>query len=200
MGNINLAVNKREIGKKAAKNYRRNDKVVGIYYKSGEDSIPILADTLALRPIVYTKETHLINLQIEGDSTVHECVLKDVTFDPVTDKIKHFDLIGLTKGALMNFEIPVILTGSAIGVREGGQLQQNVHKLKIKCMPANLPEHISIDISSLALGKTIYVSDLKLDNVEIDAVAETPIVSCTHSRASKSEATGDAPEGDKKAE
>jgi large subunit ribosomal protein L25 len=197
MEKITLKVNKRETGKKAVKDYRRSDRVVGVFYINGEDSIPILTDTLSLRPIVYTKDTRIIDLMIEGESSARECVLKEVTFDPISDKIKHFDLIGLAKDQKMNFEIPVVLSGTSIGVREGGQLQQNVHKLKIKCLASDLPENISIDISTLALGKTFYVHDLKYENIEFEAAGDTPIVSCSHSRASKSEG-GAAAETEKK--
>ena len=101
---ITLKVEKRETGKQISKRFRREGKVPGIYYHKGEDSIPILSEPLALRPVVFTKETHIINLEIEGEET-KECVLKDITFDPVTDQITHFDLIGLTRGQIMTFDL-----------------------------------------------------------------------------------------------
>ena len=187
MKQINLKVNKRETGRKASKDYRRDDKVIGVFYMSGEESIPIITDSLSIRPIIYTEDTRIINLEIEGETNVRECVLKEVKFDPVTDKITHFDLIGLSKNSMMNFELPIILTGTAVGVREGGVLQQNMHKLKVKCLPSDLPEHLTIDISHLEVGMSVYVKELKLENVLIEASGETPIVSCSHSRIAKSD-------------
>jgi len=193
MSQIALKVEKRETGKQIAKIYRREGKVPGIYYIKGEESIPILTDPLALRPIVFTNETHIINLEIDG-SEPKECVLKDVTFDPLTDQITHFDLIGLSRGEIMSFEVPVVVTGAAPGVREGGILQQNIHKLNIKCRPSLLPSKIEVDISELMIGSSIYISSLNLEDIEIEASPETPIVSCIHSRVSKSDLGEEVPE------
>ncbi len=193
MSQITLKVEKRETGKQIAKQYRREGKVPGVYYIRGEESIPILSDPLSLRPVVFTRETHIISLEMEGEEP-KECVLKDITFDPVTDKITHFDLIGLSRGEMMNFEVPVVVTGAAPGVREGGILQQNIHKLNIRCRPSKLPSKVEVDISELELGSSIYIGSLNLDDVEIDAADETPIVSCIHSRVSKSD-LGELEEG-----
>ncbi len=186
MSQITLKVEKRETGKKAAKQYRRAGKVPGIYYIKGEEPIAVIAEPNQLRPIVFTNETHIISLELDGEEA-KECVLKEVTLDPITDKITHFDLIGLLRGTVMNFEVPVVVTGSAPGVREGGILQQNIHKLNIKCRPSNLPSRVEVDISKLELGSSIYISSLELPDVEIEASDETPIVSCIHSRVSKSD-------------
>jgi large subunit ribosomal protein L25 len=198
MSQITLKVEKRETGKQIAKQYRREGKVPGVYYIKGEESIPILSEPLALRPIVFTKETHIISLEMEGEEP-KECVLKDITFDPVTDKITHFDLIGLSRGETMNFEVPVVVTGASPGVREGGILQQNIHKLNIKCRPSKLPSKVEVDISELELGSSIYIGSLNLEDVEIEASDETPIVSCIHSRVSKSD-LGELEEGAEGAE
>lgn len=186
MEQITLKVEKRETGKQISKKYRSENKVPGIFYFKGTEAIPILSDILALRPIVYTKETRVINLEIPGEE-VRECVLKDVTFDPVTDKITHFDLIGLSRDTIMSFEVPVSLVGAAKGVREGGNLQQSIHKLNIKCLPKNLPGQLEVDITNLELGSSIYISSINIEGVEIDLPGDTPIVSCVHSRVSKSE-------------
>jgi len=186
MEQITLKVEKRETGKQISKRYRSENKVPGIFYYRGTVAIPILSDILALRPIVYTKETRVINLEIPGEE-LRECVLKEVTFDPVTDRITHFDLIGLSRDAIMNFEVPVSLVGAAKGVREGGNLQQNIHKLNIKCLPKNLPGQIEVDITDLELGSSIYISSINIEGVEIDLPGDTPIISCVHSRVSKSD-------------
>lgn len=184
MENILLKVKKREAGTKLAKIARRNGLVPGVYYTKGEPATPIMSDPLNLRPIIYTSETHIVNLEIEGETGSHECVLREVTFDPVTEKIVHFDLIGLTQ-SIMAFEVPLVIKGSSVGVRDGGILQTSLHKLPVKCLPQFLPAHIEVDISNLQLGKSIYIKDLKIDNVVFDLGGDTPVVSCTHSRTSK---------------
>lgn len=184
MEQISLKVKKRETGKSFARNFRRKGLVPGVFYKSGEPSIAILSDPISLRPIVYTSETHIISLQIEGETESRDCVLKDATFDPINESMVHFDLIGLSKEP-MTFEVPLVLTGIAIGIRDGGIIQHSLHKLPVKCLPVNLPAHVSIDITHLGVGKSIYISDLPVDNYTIDMPGETVLVSCTHSRTSK---------------
>ena len=186
MEQIILKVKKRETGKQISKRYRRDGHVPGIFYIKDEQAIPILSDPKSLRPIVYTNATHIVNLQIEGD-VAREAVLKDVRFDPLTDRIVHFDLIGLSPDKMMIFEVPITFTGIAVGVKEGGIIQQNIHKIPIKCLSKDLPSSIGINITDLHIGKTIYVHDVQLENVQIDMPGDTVIVSCLHSRVSKSE-------------
>ena len=187
MEKINLKVKKRETGKQISKRYRREGLVPGVFYIKDEQAVPILSDPLSLRHIVYTNSTHIVDLEIEGQAA-REAVLKDVTFDPLTDKITHFDLIGLSQNEMMHFEVPISFVGASIGVKEGGILQQNIHKLTVKCLSKDLPATIEINIKDLAIGKTIYVSDVNLENITVEMPGETVIVSCSHSRASKSEA------------
>ena len=193
MSQIILKVEKRETGRQIAKQYRREGKVPGIYYIKGQDPIPVLSDTNSLRPVVFTKEIYIISLEMPGEEP-KECVLKDITFDPITDQITHFDLIGITRGEMMNFEVPVVVKGASPGVREGGILQQNIHKLNIRCRPSKLPSSIEVDISELELGSSIYIATLNLEDIEVEASDDTPIVSCIHSRVSKSD-LGELEEG-----
>jgi large subunit ribosomal protein L25 len=134
-----------------------------------------------LHPLIFTSKTHLISLDIEGYDE-QDCIIKDVQFDPVTDKIIHFDLLGLTKGEKIQLEVPVQLFGSAVGIKEGGILQHVLHKLEVECLPRNIPEYIEIDISSLAVGDAVHVEDLNLDNLEILNSKDSLIVSITHAK------------------
>lgn len=182
MQELELKVKRRPIGKQESKKVRRSGLVTGIYYRHGEECLPIAADPKALRPLVYTSKTHVVSLEVEGVSGKKECILKDVTFDPVTDMIKHFDLIGIDKSHKMSVEIPVVLKGQSIGVRLGGLLQHNVRKVMVHCLPQYIPESIDIDISDLQIGKSISLKDIKFENVEFSVPIETIIVSVTASR------------------
>jgi large subunit ribosomal protein L25 len=102
-----------------------------------------------------------------GDGKEFQCILKEVEFDPVTDKPIHFDLYGLKAGATVTLEIPVVLVGKAPGVEKGGVIEHLLHTVEVEC-PANaIPEHIEVDISALDIGDAIHVKDLKIPNVKI---------------------------------
>jgi large subunit ribosomal protein L25 len=182
MSEVALHVTQRNTGKRAAKDVRNAGKIPGIFYVKGTNPVPVQTDRLSLRPVVYTKDARIIKLSIDGISESYNCILKDITFDPVTDKITHFDLHGFSADALIEFEVPVRLVGQAIGVRDGGVLEHVLHKVTVKCLPANLPEHIDVDINQLKINTSIHVSDLSVSNVAFVTKGELTVASVTPPR------------------
>ncbi len=168
MSEITLKVEKRsEFKRSISRQMRKAGFVPGVYYIHGGENIAIKASELSLRSVVFTTESNIVNLEVEGESKPYSCILKDVQFDPITSRLIHFDLIGLKEGETITLEIPVALHGNAPGVKDGGLLQFILHRLEVKCLPQNIPSHIDIDISNLRIGDSVKVSDLKHDNFEI---------------------------------
>ncbi|MCY7361672.1 MAG: 50S ribosomal protein L25 [Ignavibacteria bacterium] len=189
MSEITLKAQKREQNQELTLNQLRKKGIIpGIYYGHGVDNINIAANELDLRPIIYTTESHIINLKFGEDSTL-SCILKDVQFHPVSDKPLHFDLIALKEGETINIEVSVHLVGNSIGVREGGVLQHNLHKLDIECLPSNIPSHIDVDIAGMNIGDSLKISDLKLDNVTILNDSNASIVAIVAASVEKEVAT-----------
>jgi len=182
MSEIVLNVSKRLTGKKAAKSVRNSGNVPGVFYLNGIESVSIAAHAKSLRPIVYTKDARIVKLNIEGDKESHDCVLKDVTFDPVTDVITHFDLHGFSADQLVEFEVPIKVVGTAIGIRDGGILEQILLKVHIMCLPSQLPEHIDVDVTALKINQTIHVGDLSVSNVRFVTKSEQTVVAVHHAR------------------
>jgi len=139
---------------------RRMGKIPGIYYAAKEEPIQIITTEKYLKPLVYTTESHIVNLEIEG-MPAKKCVLKEVQFDPVTDKIIHFDLQGLV-GSKVELEIPIVLRGPAKGEKDGGIVEHMLHKIKVVCPSNEIPEHIECDITNLKIGEALHVRDIKL--------------------------------------
>jgi len=187
MEKVILKANVREANSKSFRNnLRKSGRIPGVYYsKHGK---PISIDVLdkTINPLIYTTETHLISLQIEGQQDL-DCVIKDVQFDPLTDKVVHFDLLGLTSGETFQFEVPIKYNGNPVGIKEGGVLQTFLHKLDIECLPANIPQHIDLNIQDLKIGDSIHIKDLSLENITVLNPEETVIVSVTHPKAEKEE-------------
>ncbi len=186
MEKIVLEANIRKTINKASRNKLRNEgRVPGIFYSKHDEPVAVDVTEKSLKPLVFTSENHLISLQFEGKE--FECVIKDVQFDPITDRVIHFDLMGLTKGETIQMEVPILYTGSAVGVKEGGVLQQFIHKLDVECMPKDIPQHLELNIQNLRLGDSIHVSDLNFENVTILNPEDTVIVSVTHPKVEKEE-------------
>ncbi|MDA0986722.1 MAG: 50S ribosomal protein L25 [Bacteroidetes bacterium] len=151
---------------KSVKSIRDSGLIPGIFYSHGEENIRFSATILDLRPIVFTSDTHIINLNFDNGIS-KKCILKDIQFDPVTDLLIHVDLQGIKEKEKLNINIPVILKGSAQGVKDGGVLQFNMHTLHISCLPKYIPEHIKLDITNLKINDSIHVRDLVLENITI---------------------------------
>jgi large subunit ribosomal protein L25 len=175
-----------QTGYSTANALRRAGRVPGVFYLHNTKNYAIEVEALDLRPLVYTSETHIVDLQLDN-GTSEKCIMRDIQFDPITDKIVHFDLIGLVMSEVMEFEVPVVLEGSSIGVREGGILNHILHKALVKCLPANLPEHIVVDISELKVGDIYTIGDIKIDGVEVLAEPDMPVVMIAHHRGAVEE-------------
>jgi large subunit ribosomal protein L25 len=168
-------------GRTAANAVRRSGRVPGIFYLHNEKNIPIEVHSHDLRPLVYTSETHIVDLRFD-DGTSEKCILRDVQFDPVTDRVIHFDLMGIVADERIRVEVPIVLKGSAIGVRNGGMLNHLLHKVEVECLPAGLPEHIEVDISHLEIGDMITIGSLEIPDVLFLLEPEVPIVTVGHAR------------------
>jgi large subunit ribosomal protein L25 len=191
------ASERKDFSKSETRRIRNEGYIPGVFYSKNNQPIHINVSDKAINPLVFTAKTHLISLQLEGHDE-YECIIKDVQFDPVTDKLIHFDLLGLTKGEKIILEIPVRLTGTPVGVKEGGIIQHVMHKIEVECLPRNIPEHIVIDISDLKLGDSIHISDLNYKEIEFTDSKESMIVQVTHAKikeevAPVAEAVGEEP-------
>lgn len=188
MAEVKLKAKKRESSTKGALNQLRRDGFVpGVFYKRGEENIPIYVHQSNINPVVYTSESHLIVLEVEGDDNLHESVLKEIQFDPVTDKIVHFDLRGITRGEVIVIEVPLSLKGTPVGVKEGGIIQHGLHKLEIEVLPKDIPEHLELDISELGFGDSIQVKDLNFENIKVLNPESAVVVSIVAPRAIEEE-------------
>ena len=192
MNEIVLKAEPRQPSRSAAKVMRREERVPGVYYTKDTDPIHFHVYRLDLRPMVYTSEAKLVRLEVEGDEP-RLCIIKDVAFDPITDRILHVDLYGISAGHKIEVEIPLHLTGSAAGVLEGGVIEHIMHKARVQVDPTQMPEHIDVDVSKLELNQSIHISDLKIEGVEFNELDEAVIASCSMPRV-VAEATEEAAE------
>lgn len=166
---------RKEVGKKAHTLRYKGD-VPGIFYGHSKSNVPVTIPEKSLKPLYKTSIASIINLKLDDGST-HKCILKDIDFDPLTDKPVHFDLYGVNENEALTIEVPVLLTGGTPqGVKEGGILQQILHRLKISCLPKDIPDHVEINVATLGINKSIHVADIKVPNATIVENARTAIV------------------------
>ncbi|QQS36747.1 MAG: 50S ribosomal protein L25 [Ignavibacteriales bacterium] len=194
MEKIVLKANQRtEINKASRSSLRKNGRVPGIFYSKHNKPIAIDFSEKSIKPLVFTSSTNLIALDVDGTGEF-DCVIKDVQFDPVTERIVHVDLLGLTTDETFELEVPILYIGSPIGIKEGGVLQQVLHKLHIECLPKDIPQHLDINIENLKLGESIHISDLNFENIKILNQEEAVVVAVTHPKVEKTPAEGEGAE------
>jgi large subunit ribosomal protein L25 len=158
---IDLKTFPRETGRKVAKELRKNDLVPCVFYAKGKENINFYAKAKDLKPIVYTAHKPIVKLYVNDATEPIDCIVKDIVFDPVTDKIIHIDFLGLLPNHPVKVELPVILIGTPIGARLGGKLTQVIHKIGLITVPELLTSSIEIDISKLNIGQQLQVKDIE---------------------------------------
>jgi len=159
-------------GKKEAKKIRKASNVPCIIY-NGKETVHFFTPMALFKELVYTPNAYFVDLNLEGKS--YRCVLKEIQFHPVSEMIMHVDFLEISDHKKVKMEIPVVFKGNAPGIAEGGMLAKKLRKLQVKAYPKDMPKSIEVDISSLELGKTVKVKEVKTENYEILNVPLVPI-------------------------
>ncbi|MGV0829375.1 50S ribosomal protein L25/general stress protein Ctc [Empedobacter brevis] len=185
-------VKREDLGKVATRNLRNAEQVPCVVYGSGEP-IHFSADEKAFKSLVYTPDAHTATIEL-ADGVKIQAILQDIQFHPVTDKILHVDFYQLSEDKPVTMEVPVRLVGRARGLVAGGVLRFNMRKLKVRAIPANLPNEIEIDITPMRIGHKMYVESLKNDNYTFAHPDNAVVVAIRTSRNAVKDADQDEDE------
>ncbi len=176
---------RKEVGKKSTKALRREGQIPCAMYGMG-DAIHFSTTAKAVKTLIYTPNFKLAEIELDGK--MHTCILKDKHFHPVNDSIENLEFIELLEGRRISVEIPVKLVGVAPGVKEGGNLQQNLRRIKVQTTSSHLVDELTLDVSSLEIGQSIRVRDIEaLEGVEIMNTGGIPVAIIEVPRALRSE-------------
>jgi|TARA_B100000959_G_scaffold59613_1_gene62551 large subunit ribosomal protein L25 len=148
------------IGKSDSKALRNQGNVPCVLY-GGEKQVCFYAHENDFRNLVYAPDVFIVELEIEGEK--YRAVMQDLQFHPVTDKLLHIDFLQIFDNKEVTVNIPVRLTGNAVGIRNGGILSFRRRKIITKAIPANLPDYIEIDIEDIEIGQSVYIKELRVD-------------------------------------
>jgi large subunit ribosomal protein L25 len=164
MEEISIKLEKREVfGKGAAKRLRREGMVPVILYGSGwKGAISLKISAIALDNVLHATRNRnvLMDLGIDGEKKKRKAIIKALDRHPVSRIPLHVDFYEVEKGHKVIVEVPVHITGEAQGVEAGGILQPELRKLKVECMPKDIPESIDVDVTSLGIGESLHLRDL----------------------------------------
>jgi large subunit ribosomal protein L25 len=175
-----VGYNRANLGRQTAQQLRAEGMVPGILY-GGKEQVSFFAPAYLFRPLIFTPDAYQIKLSIDGKE--YSAILQDKQFHPVNDMLVHVDLLEITPDKVIRVEIPIRLTGTAIGSKKGGKLVQSQRKLKVKGPAKDIPEFVNLDVTDLDLGKSIKVKAIELPSLTILDSEANPVATVTIPRA-----------------
>ena len=181
MKTLAISVKERQnVGKSNTRALRNQGNVPCVLY-GGEKQVTFYAHENDFRKLVYTPDTFVVELDIDG--TVTKAIMQDIQFHPVTDKILHIDFLEVFDNKAITVSIPVNLNGTPIGVKNGGNLMFRRSKIITKGLAASLPDAITLNIEHLKIGMFIYIKDIEMDGCEFLAPGNSVVVGVKTARA-----------------
>jgi large subunit ribosomal protein L25 len=171
------------LGKKETKKSRNEQQIPCVLYGNGIGNVHFTASLSSIKPIIYTPEAFLIDLTVSEKN--YFAVLREIQFHPLSDEILHIDFFNIDESKPVTIDLPVVVEGNSEGVKQGGKLQVLVRKLKVSALVNDLPERLVVDITDVALGKTIFVKDLSYPNITILTPMSSTVCRIKATRASR---------------
>lgn len=150
---------KKDTGSLKARKNRKSGLIPAILYGHKQESMMFLLNEKEFSAAL-NAEVKMVNLK--WDSSEETALIKDVQFDTFGKKILHVDFVRTALTEKVTTHVPVVLYGTSQGVKEGGILDHALKEIEIECLPTEIPKNIRINISELAIGNTIHISDLEL--------------------------------------
>lgn len=184
------AQERNNLKKSHTKSLRENGFIPAVVYGKGKDPVTVAVNNIELVKKVRDEGRNAVfSLELEGGGS-YNVLLYDYQMDPIRDELIHADFYQVDKTTQVDVEVNVQLEGEAIGVKDGGVIQQTLYTINVRTTPTNIPEVITVNISDLSIGDTISVGDLKTSNdYEILDEDEATIVTVVAPQAEEEEAT-----------
>jgi large subunit ribosomal protein L25 len=163
------AESRSETGKNVNRRLRRRGMIPGVLYGTGKEATPVAVSPVEIGAILKSAsgENTLFDLDLGGKR--RKVILKEFQREPLRGKLLHADFYEVALDKALEVKVPIELEGTPVGVKlQGGIVDFVTRELEVECLPADIPERITVDISHLELGKHLRVSDLKLgDKVKV---------------------------------
>jgi large subunit ribosomal protein L25 len=164
---------------------RRAGMVPGVYYNRSGETRWLQFDENTLNNLL-KHEIGLLRVDVDGESL--SCIIREVQRHPVRRKIIHIDLMGIAADQRIKSRVPIHAVGLAIGVKEhGGTLELVLREVEVECLPADLPTHIDVEVSALAINEGVRISEIQIPGVTIIGDSNMTLVHVIPPRAVEEE-------------
>ncbi len=157
---------------------RREGKIPVILYGPTTDNVSLIVKKTDIFRILKSETGENTIFKVSIDSEKQDAMIKEIQTDPVSDEILHTDLIQIAMDKAVQVSIPIVFEGEAIGVKaEGGFIDVITREVEVECLPKDIPEKVTLDISDLHLNQSMKVEDIRVqENVEILSDPNTIVV------------------------
>jgi len=156
---------RQEFGKNAARRLRREGRIPAVVYGGGGPAIPVAVDPKAILQILHSESGHnaIFTLEIRGKAPAR-VMIREWQTEPVDGHLLHVDLVRIARDTKLKLQVPVQVTGEPVGVKvQGGIFEFVLREVEVECLPDDIPERFTADVSGLELGKNFRVADLPVD-------------------------------------
>ena len=176
---LKLEVREREdIGSRRTRRLRAEGLVPGVLYGNGHSRAIVVPERELRSAMTGPSGLHaILDVVIEGQKTVHPSILAEYQQDPIRGTISHIDLREVRLDQPIHATVAIQLVGEPAGVKTGGMLSLVARELHVEALPADVPEHVDVDVTHMEVGDVLRLADLPaIDNVTLlDDVQETVI-------------------------
>ena len=176
MQHFELKGTTRKVGNKAViKAFRREGLVPCNLYGLGMENVLFTVNAKELKALTDTPKSFIVDLVLDGAKKAQTAVLHELQWHPVTDACLHVDFLAVDEKKPIAISVPLVITGHAKGVQQGGKFYQNARSIKVSAAMKDLPDEVTVDITDLGLDKRIKAGDIQLKNVAVVSDKDTII-------------------------
>ncbi len=151
-----------KFNKNAARRVRVAGKIPAVVYGAGQEPVAVAVDPKVITKILHSDSGHntIFDLNIEGSAMV-KAMIVDWQNEPIKGKLLHIDLKRIAMDKTMRVSVPIQLIGIPTGVKsQGGMLDHILREVEVECLPDDIPSHLDVDVTNLAVNDSIHISDL----------------------------------------
>lgn len=160
-----LKATTRKTGSQEANSLRKNKEVPAVVYgPKQKENRHFSVSEIELEKLLSIKHIQIVQLDFDGKEKI-ETIIKNVDYQPLTDRPVHVDFYALAEKFPVTITVPLEFTGTAVGVTEGGRLYRPMRSIRIRCLPGEIPAHIYVDITSLGIGDSLHVRNLDIGDI-----------------------------------
>ncbi len=170
------AEEREELGKGANRRLRAKGKLPSVIYGPGVEALPLSVEMREVDHILRSGSGHNTIFKLTWGKSSNDVLIKDYQLDPLHGTLLHADFLTISMDEKMTFAVPVHTEGTAVGVISGGVMDLVLREVELECFPADLPDHLTLDVTDLDIGDSIRVEALSVDRSKINVLSDPELV------------------------